>query len=495
MVRAFDVIGKSTPRVDGALKVTGKAKYAADVPLDNVLWGKALMSPYAHARIKSIDTSAAKALPGVRAVITGLELMGHNLAGRTLRDIPLLAGDTVRFVGERVAAVAAVDEDTAQMALDLIEVEYEELAAVFDAEEAALPGAPILHPGYNDYPGVREKQETPTNVFVKRAYNHGDFDAGMAAAEVVVENTYRTQQQHPGYMEPQAALVWDDKASGRVKVWTCTKAPYRNKEPTAFAFDITEEQILIEPVYVGGDFGGKSFPMNVPIAYQLSKATGQPVRMVSEYLEELMGGQPNQYMVFKLKTGLKRDGTMTAHSVEHFANCGAYAGYKPGGAMGGANQAAGPLQGRERPASIVQRLHQHAAGSNLPGAGRASGDLCARVAHRRVRQGHRHGLGGVPAAQPGRVGRGVGGGRDAGRRSRVKDVLQLAVEASGLPRPQAGQRGQRHLRGRPGSGRRPGDGRVHAEAGRLVCSSARRCSTRAPATTRRSMPRSLRSWA
>src|SRR5574342_484882 len=139
MVRAFDVIGKSTPRVDGAQKVTGKAIYAADVPVNNVLWGKALLSPYAHARILSIDTSAAKALSGVRAVITGLELMGHHNAGRTLRDIPLLAG-------ERVAAVAADEEDTAQHALDLIDVQYEELPAVFDAEEAAKPGAPILHP-------------------------------------------------------------------------------------------------------------------------------------------------------------------------------------------------------------------------------------------------------------------------------------------------------------------------------------------------------------
>jgi CO/xanthine dehydrogenase Mo-binding subunit len=325
--------------------VSGKAIYAADVPVENALWGKCLFSPFPHARIVSIDTSAAKALPGVHAVITGLDFLGKaHLMGRTLRDIALLAGDRVRYAGERVAAVAADDEDIAQHAIDLIDVEYEELPAVFDPEEAAKPGAPILHPDYNSYPGVREALPEPSNVFVHRGFERGDTAKAFAEADLVVENKYVTQQQHQGYMEPQAVVVWDDSASGRVKVWTCTKAPYRNKEPTAYAMDITEEQILINPVYVGGDFGGKSFPTNVPIAYRLSHLTGRPVRMVSDYLEELMAGNPNQMMVFKLKTGLKRDGTMVAHSVEHYANSGGYAGYKPGGAMGGANQAAGPYR-------------------------------------------------------------------------------------------------------------------------------------------------------
>jgi carbon-monoxide dehydrogenase large subunit len=344
MVRAYDVIGKSVPRVDGALKVTGRARYTADIPVDNVLWGKALLSPHAHARIVGIDTAAARALPGVRAVITGADLRGSHKAGRTLRDIPLLADGVVRYAGERVAAVAADDEDIAQRAVDLIEVEYEELPTVFDPEEASRSGAPVLHPDYNGYTGVREQLSEPSNAYVRRSYEKGDVAAGFAAADLVVENTYRTQQQHGGYMEPQAVVVFDDKAAGRVRVWACTKAPYRIKEPTAFAFDISEEQLVISPTYVGGDFGAKSAPVNLPIAYHLSKASGRPVRMVSEYLEELIAGCPNQSMIFRLRTGLKRDGTITAHHVQHFANCGAYAGYKPGGAMGGANQAAGPYK-------------------------------------------------------------------------------------------------------------------------------------------------------
>jgi len=434
MVRAFDVIGKSTPRVDGAQKVTGEAIYAADVPVDNVLWGKALLSPYAHARILSIDTSAAKALPGVRAVITGLELMGHHNAGRTLRDIPLLAGDHVRYAGERVAAVAADDEDTAQHALDLIDVEYEQLPAVFDAEEAAKPGAPILHPDFNDYAGVREKLVEPSNVFVKRGFERGDVEQGFAEADLVIENTYYTQQQHGGYMEPQAAVVWDDVASGRVRVWVCTKAPYRNKEPTAYAMDITEEQILIEPVYVGGDFGQKSFPINVPIAYHLAKATGQPVRMVSDYLEELMAGNPNQSMIFRLKTGLRRDGTMTAHSVQHFANSGAYAGYKPGGAMGGANQAAGPYK-----IANVKVESSNVYTNTLPGQiFRAPGEPQAIYAIESHIDECARAIGMDPVAF--RMRNLVESGEEwaAGETMedvRAKDVLQLAAQASGFHDP------------------------------------------------------------
>src|SRR5947209_1714539 len=149
----FEMIGKPTPRIDGVEKVTGSATYSADVPLEGALRAKALHSPYAHARIVSIDTSAAKALPGVHAVITGADI-GEGLYGSNLRDLPPLARGKVRYVGERVAAVAADDEDIAQQAIDLSDVEYEELPAVFDLEESMQPGAPILHDNFNTYAGV-----------------------------------------------------------------------------------------------------------------------------------------------------------------------------------------------------------------------------------------------------------------------------------------------------------------------------------------------------
>jgi CO/xanthine dehydrogenase Mo-binding subunit len=145
----YHIIGQPIPRVDGAAKAIGHARYAADVSLPGTLWGKSLHSPYAHARIVRIDTTAARQLPGVHAVITGADVRA-GLWGRAVKDVPVLAYDRVRFVGERVAAVAADDEDIAQSALDLIEVEYEELPAVFEPHAALQDDAPILHPDFNN---------------------------------------------------------------------------------------------------------------------------------------------------------------------------------------------------------------------------------------------------------------------------------------------------------------------------------------------------------
>ncbi len=343
MTMTYKVLGKAVPRVDGPMKVTGTAKYTADVAVPGMVWGKALKSPYAHARIVSIDTSAALAMPGVHAVITGADTAGH-LYGRALRDIPPLAHDVVRYVGERVAAVAADDEDIAERALDLIDVEYEELPAALDIESAMVDGAPILHPDFNAYPGVRTALSSPSNVYIDATFSKGDVEAAFAGADLVLENTYRCQVQSGAYIEPQAVIVWDDKASGRVQLWSCTKAPFRTKEPAAATLGIDEEQLVMQPVFIGGDFGNKGTPSDIPIAYFLSKACGKPVKMVHDYTEELLAGNPNQDMLYRLKTGVRRDGTIVAHHVQHFANCGAYAGYKPNGAMGAANSAAGPYR-------------------------------------------------------------------------------------------------------------------------------------------------------
>ncbi|HLF77449.1 MAG TPA: xanthine dehydrogenase family protein molybdopterin-binding subunit [Dehalococcoidia bacterium] len=343
MVRSYEVIGKAIPRVDGPAKVTGQATYAADVKLPGVLWGKCLYSPHAHARIVSIDTSAARALPGVHAVITGADVTSNRF-GRTLRDVPVLAKDEVLHAGERVAAVAADDEDIAQRAIDLIEVEYEPLPAVFDALAALEPGAPILHPNFNTYIGVRDPLPEPSNAYLRSSFEKGDLEKGFADAEVIVENTFRTQTNHGGAMETTSVLVWDDRAAGRVRVWASNKVPYRVKEPYAYSFEVPEEDVVFLPTYVGGDFGSKTSPPTLPVAYQLSRASGRPVRMIQDYVEELLHGNPNQTMVYRLKSGVKRDGTITAHQIEHFVNCGAYAGYKPGGAIGGSNQAGGPYK-------------------------------------------------------------------------------------------------------------------------------------------------------
>jgi CO/xanthine dehydrogenase Mo-binding subunit len=338
----YHAIGQPIPRVDGTDKVTGRARYAADISLPGTLWGKSLHSTYAHARIVSIDTTAARKVPGVHAVITGADVRA-GLWGRAVKDVPVLAYDRVRFFGERVAAVAAEDEDIAQQALDLIQVEYEELPAVFEPVDALKDDAPLLHPGFNTYVGFPQRMERPSNAYHRTSFDKGDIARGFAEADHVVEDTYVTQRVHQGYIEPQAVLVNID-ASGRVHVWVCSKVPYNTRESLATAAGIPEEQILFHHVYIGGDFGGKGNARNTPICYFLAKATGRPVRMVSDYTEELFAGNPRHSVAVRLKTGIKRDGTLTAHQVHYLVNSGAYAAFKPAGIIGGYNQAAGPYR-------------------------------------------------------------------------------------------------------------------------------------------------------
>jgi CO/xanthine dehydrogenase Mo-binding subunit len=347
-------VGAALPRVDGVDKVTGRAVYTADVKREAVLWGKVLHSSYAHARILSIDASAARALPGVFAVLSGADL-GEANWGSFLKDLPILARDRVRFAGERVAAVAAIDADTAQQALDLIEVEYEELPAVFDIEAAMTPEAPILHPEFNNYTGVTDNPqpgrfggfktlEQPSNVYTRRTRDRGDVEAGFAAADVILENTYSTQRVHQGYLEPQTCLVDIDASDGRIHVWTASKMPHGSRTNLAAAIGVPREQVLVHPSTIGGDFGGKGNSVLVPIAYHLAKRTGRPVRMMNSYQEELLAGNPRHSTLIRLRSGVKKDGTLTAHHVQFFVNCGAYAAFKPGGTIFGPEQAAGPYR-------------------------------------------------------------------------------------------------------------------------------------------------------
>jgi len=338
----YHVIGQPAPRVDGNEKTTGQARYAADVSLPGTLWGKSLHSPYAHARIVRIDTTEAKQVPGVHAVITGADVRG-GLWGRAVKDVPVLAYDRVRFCGERVAAVAAEDEDLAERALELIQVAYEELPAVFDPHAALQDDAPILHADFNSYLGFAQKMAQPSNVYHRTAFDKGDLERGFAEADLIIEHTYVTQRIHQGYIEPQAVLVnIDDR--GRVHVWVCSKVPYNTRKSLATAAGIPEEQLLFHHVYIGGDFGGKGNARNTPICYFLARATGRPVRMVSDSIEELFAGNPRHAVEVRLKTGVKRDGTMVAHQVHYLANSGAYAAFKPAGIIGGYNQAAGPYR-------------------------------------------------------------------------------------------------------------------------------------------------------
>jgi carbon-monoxide dehydrogenase large subunit len=340
----YTTIGEPTVRLEGPETVTGETLYTADVALPGTLWGRALRSPLPHARIIRIDTSRAQQVPGVHAVLTGADVRGIRY-GRRLHDIPVLAEDRVRFVGERVAAVAAEDRDTAEEALLLIEVDYEELPAVFDPLEALGPGAPILHPDVNSYLGLPRPLENPSNAFVSDTWSKGHIDEGFAQADLIIENTFTVPRQHQAYLEPHSCLVWIDD-QGRVQIWASSKVPYQVKEQLSIALGLPKERIRLNPVAIGGDYGGKGSAMDIPVAYYLAVRSGHPVRMVMDYMEEFAAGNPRHAAVIQLKTGVKREGAIVAHQARVFFNSGAYGGFKPapGVNLGGASKAGGPYK-------------------------------------------------------------------------------------------------------------------------------------------------------
>jgi len=202
---AHRIVGQRIGRLDGAEKVSGAARYSADVTLPGLVWGKALRSPLPHAQILKIDTSKARALPGVLAVLTAADLP-DILVGRRMFDMPLLARDRVRFIGEKVAVVAALDPDIAEEAQALIEVEYEDLPAVFDPVDALEPGAPLVHENPGAYEGA-PKERPHANVQSVLRFKLGDVEAGFREADRIFEHTFRTQLAHHGYLEPHAG-VW-----------------------------------------------------------------------------------------------------------------------------------------------------------------------------------------------------------------------------------------------------------------------------------------------
>ena len=337
---ALRIVGQRIGRVDGVEKVTGEARYAADVTLPGLVWGKVLRSPLPHARIVRIDTSRAKTLDGVLAVLTARDLP-DLLVGRRMFDMPLLARDRVRFIGEKVAVVAALDPEIAEEALALIDIEYEDLPAVFDPVETIERGAPVLHDDPGAYEGAPKERPHPNVQSVLR-FKLGDVEAGFRTADRVFEHTFRTQLAHQGYLEPHAGVVAIGE-DGRVQVWASNKMPHRLKELLAHALQLPEERIRVNITPIGGDFGGKGSLMDLPLAYHLSRVTGRPVRMVMRYTEELMAGNPRHPSVITLRTGVTRDGRIVARQVKALFNSGAYAAFKPAPSvnLGGSGMGAG----------------------------------------------------------------------------------------------------------------------------------------------------------
>ena len=322
------VVGTSVPRGEGSDKVSGRTVYAADVNLPGLLWAKMLRSPHPHARIRRIDTSNAKKIPGVRAIITGEDVKGH-LVGKQIRDMPVLCWDRVRFVGDRVAAVAAETVDAAEEALPLIDVDYELLPAVFDPLEAMTPSAPKLHENVGAYDGAPEKILAADlhNGLTRLAWRKGDVEKGFHEADLVLEHTFHIPARHQGYLEPHAAAVAIE-SDGRIQVWSSVKNPFGVRSQLSKCLSIAEERIRMNPVNVGGEFGGKGDGVDLPILYFLAQKTGRPVKVVMTYAEELSASNPAHPTVITIKTGVMRDGRIVARKIRAAHASGGYGALK-----------------------------------------------------------------------------------------------------------------------------------------------------------------------
>ncbi|MBF8265597.1 MAG: dehydrogenase [Dehalococcoidia bacterium] len=310
----YTLIGKPIPRLDGNVKVTGQATYAADLIAPGMLHGKVLRSPHAHAKILSIDTSKAAKLPGVRAFCTGKDFPGIKFGFLpSTRDQLPMPIDKVRYFGEGVAAVAAEDEDTAEEALDLIKVEYEPLPAVFSIEEALAEGAPLVH------------DHAKGNVTASNRYHYGDVDKAFKESDYVVENTFRSQRVIPGFIEPHAILASVD-AEGKVLFQASKQSPYITWRHFCRAMGLPLSKVRMISYYIGGGFSGKQDPYDLDFAaVKLAQKTGRPVKIVLSQQEVLAAQRMRHSKRIWIKMGAKKDGTLTACDCKAHSEGGGYA--------------------------------------------------------------------------------------------------------------------------------------------------------------------------
>ena len=347
-------VGVAVPRGEGSGKVSGQTVYAADVKLAGLLWAKILRSPHPHARIRSIDVSKAQKLIGVRAIITGADVKGH-LIGKQIRDMPVLCWDKVRFVGDRVAAVAAETADVAEEALHLIDIDYEPLPAVFDPVEAMAPGAPKLHDDVAGYDGAPLKILATDlhNGLTRLRWQKGDVESGFRGADLVMEHTFHVPARHQGYLEPHAATVAIDP-DGRIQVWASVKNPFNVRTQLAKCLSIAEERIRMIPVNVGGEFGGKGDGVDLPVLYFLAQKSGRPVKIVMSYAEELAASNPAHPTIITIRSGVKRDGRIVARQIRAAHASGAYGALKSNSSLATGHYAGGQYRIPQADIEFVQ---------------------------------------------------------------------------------------------------------------------------------------------
>ena len=336
----FDYVGTRPVRHDGVDKVTGRAAFGADFSLPGMLHGAVLRSPHAHARIVSIDTSAAEALSGVKAVVTGRDIPKTDkkvwLGGEGALDLGdmgdnAMAHDKALYSGHAIAAVAAATVEVAREAARLIRVEYEVLDPVMSLERALATDAPILHADMVTSGKPVVEQTGPTNIAARMELARGDVDAGFAEADVVVEHEFRTPMVHQGYIEPHACVARVG-ADGRVVVWCSTQGPFLVRDACAGILHLDAANIRVIPSEIGGGFGGKIPVYLEPLAIVLSRKSGRPVKMVMDRDDVFRATGPTSGCRIIMKMGAKRDGTLVAATASMWYEAGAYKGSPSGAA-------------------------------------------------------------------------------------------------------------------------------------------------------------------
>jgi len=330
--RPLRVVGRPVPRVDGLEKVTGRARYVTDLVIPGMAHARVMRSPYAHARVRRVDVTRARALTGVLAALCGADLTWcEPYYGPAYRDRPVLAIDVARYEGEPVAAVAAVDEATADAALDLIEVDYEPLPPVITLEEALAPGAPLVHTGkpqagiFADLSTLRP--EPGTNICHQFHVARGDSAGALASADLVLDDTYRFPPVQHYAMEPHAAVaVWSE--TDGLTIWASSQNPYSVRVELAKMFDVPLARIRVVVPHLGGGFGSKTYAKLEPLAAALARAAGRPVRLAASVAEAFQTVRRCAARVH-VRVGFRRDGLLVAVECDADYDVGAYADIGP----------------------------------------------------------------------------------------------------------------------------------------------------------------------
>ena len=343
----YDVVGTRPIRHDGLEKVIGAAKFGADTQLSGMLHGKVLRSPHAHARIKSIDTSKAEALPGVTAVVTSKDfpIIGNVIidlaeGGSRLLAEHIMAADKARYKGHAVAAVSATSAHIAEAALELIEVDYEVLKPVLSIQDSMKDDAPLLHDTMTTHFKMErfargDDTGAQSNIASHIQHKLGDIDKGFADADVIIEGEYTTQTVHQGYIEPHASTAsW--AGDGRLTIWTCTQGAFAIRSSCSAILDIPESRIKVIPTEIGGGFGAKATTYLEPVAAILSKKSGRPVKVIMSRKDVFEGTGPAAASLMRTKIGATKDGKITAAKLWLAFDAGAF----PGSPIGGATMCA-----------------------------------------------------------------------------------------------------------------------------------------------------------